>query len=123
MKKINIADLKEETWTTPKGKFAAAFKGVSEALGRKRDLTDLAERHAFDLEICRIPAGKLNYPYHMHSAQWELYHVMAGRGKVRHQDGMTPIEEGDAFIFGPGEAHQIMNDGEDDLVVYVIADN
>ena len=45
----------------------------------------------------------------MHSAQWELYHVVSGRGKVRHSDGLTPIEEGDAFIFGPGEAHTLIN--------------
>jgi hypothetical protein len=37
--------------------------------------------------------------------------------------GVTPIESGDAFIFQPGEAHQIINDGDRDLIVYVIADN
>lgn len=123
MKKINIAAVKEETWRSPKGKFATAFKGVSEALGRKPDSTNLAERHPFDLEICRVPAGKIAYPYHMHSAQWELYHVVSGKGKMRHSAGETAIEQGDAFIFGPGEAHQMINDTEEDLIVYVIADN
>jgi uncharacterized cupin superfamily protein len=36
---------------------------------------------------------------------------------------MTPIEPGDAFIFKPGEAHQIVNDGDADLVFYIVADN
>ena len=30
---------------------------------------------------------------------------------------------GDAFIFGPGEAHQLFNDGSEDLIICVIADN
>ena len=30
---------------------------------------------------------------------------------------------GDAFLFGPGEAHQIINRGTEELSYYVIADN
>jgi len=28
-----------------------------------------------------------------------------------------------AFIFGPGEAHQLFNDGSEDLMICVVADN
>ena len=42
---------------------------------------------------------------------------------MRHQDGTTAVEAGDAFVFKPGEPHQFFNDSEADLVVYVIADN
>ena len=79
--------------------------------------TDLNERYPFDVEICPIPPGKTPYPCHSHSAPWELYHVIPGRGIVRHQDGTTAIEVGDAFIFKPGEPHQITNDGEQDLSI------
>ena len=96
---------------------------MSEALGRKPLSTDLLERHPFDIEILRIPAGKTPYPYHSHSAQWEFYHVISGTGAVRHQDGTTPIESGDAFIFKPGQPHQLINDAVEDLVLYVVADN
>ena len=123
MRKINIKDIAEDSWTSPKGKFAGFGKSVSIALGRKESSTDLQERHPFDLEILRLAPGQTPYPYHLHSAQWELYHVVSGRGVVRHKDGTTPIEAGDAFIFGPDEPHQITNDGAKDLVVYVIADN
>jgi uncharacterized cupin superfamily protein len=61
--------------------------------------------------------------YHAHAAQWEFYHVISGTGTVRHAEGTTPIEPGDAFIFLPGEPHQLINDGSVELVVYVIADN
>ncbi len=123
MRKINTKDLAELTWSSPKGKFVGAGKEISEELGRKPQSTDLKERHPFDVEILRIPPGKTPYPYHSHSAQWEFYHVISGKGVVRHKDGTTAIETGDAFIFPPDEPHQLINDSAADLVVYVVADN
>lgn len=123
MKKVNTTRMAEFHWASPKGKFAGAGKEISEELGRNPQSTDLLERHPFDVEICRIPPGKTPYPYHSHSAQWEFYHVISGTGKVRHKDGTTPIEPGDAFIFKPGEPHQLINDGAQDLILYVVADN
>jgi uncharacterized cupin superfamily protein len=123
MRKINTKDIAEESWSSPKGKFAGASREISEALGRNPLSTDLRERHPFDVEICRIAPGQTPYPYHSHSAQWEFYHVISGKGIVRHVGGTTPIEAGDAFIFEPGQPHQMTNDGSEDLVLYVVADN
>lgn len=123
MKKVSTNSIPELTWTSPKGKFAGAGKQVSEALGRDPFSTDLLQRHPFDVEILRIAPGQTPYPYHSHSAQWEFYHVLSGSGQVRHQEGTTPIEPGDAFLFKPGEPHQLINDGAADLVVCVVADN
>ena len=123
MRKINIKDIPEDSWTSPKGKFAGFGKSISIALGRKDDSTDLQDRHPFDLELVRVAPGQTPYVYHSHSAQWEMYHVISGKGIVRHEEGTTPIEPGDAFIFKPGEPHQLTNNGSEDLIVYVIADN
>lgn len=123
MKKVNTNDIEELAWTSPKGKFAGFGKQVSEALGRDPRSTDMMQRHPFDVEILRVAPGKSPYIYHSHSMQWEFYHVISGRGLVRHQDGTTAIGAGDAFIFKPNEPHQLINDGEEDLVVYVVADN
>ena len=123
MLKINTNQLAEESWSSPKRKFVGSGKQVSEALGRKPRSTDLHERHPFDIEILRIPPGKAAYPYHSHSAQWEFYHVISGRGLARHREGTTSIEPGDAFMFQPGQPHQLINDGTVDLVLYVVADN
>jgi mannose-6-phosphate isomerase-like protein (cupin superfamily) len=109
MRKVNTINMQELSWSSPKGKFVGAGKQVSEELGRKPQSMELNERHPFDIEICRVPPGKTPYPYHSHSAQWEFYHVIAGSGEVRHKDGTTPVETGDAFIFKPGEPHQITN--------------
>ncbi len=42
---------------------------------------------------------------------------------MRHEGGTNEVSSGDAFLFGPGEAHQICNDGQADLIYYVVADN
>lgn len=123
MLKVNTNQLAEETWASPKGKFTGAGKQVSEALGRNPRSTDVMERHPFDVEIARIPPGKAPYPYHLHSAQWEFYHVISGHGEVRHEGGVTPVVPGDAFLFKPNEPHQITNTGTEDLILYVVADN
>jgi uncharacterized cupin superfamily protein len=123
MRKVNTNKMKEVSWSSPKGKFVGAGKEISEELGRKPKSTDLTERHPFDVEIVRIPPGKTPYPFHSHSAQWEFYHVVSGRGMARDKNGNTLIEPGDAFIFGPGEPHQLLNDSTEDLIVYVVADN
>src|SRR3984957_8348555 len=116
MDKINTAKMAEVTWSSPKGKFTGAGKEISEELGRKPGSMDLNERHPFDVEICRIAPGNTPYPYHSHSIQWEFYHVISGRGLLRHDEGTTEIQEGDAFLFKPGEAHQLINNGTQDLL-------
>jgi uncharacterized cupin superfamily protein len=123
MRKVNSKDIVEEPWSSPKGKFGGASKEISVALGRKPESMDLNERHPFDVEICRVSPNKINWPYHSHSSQWEFFNVISGQGMVRHADGTTRIEPGDAFIFQPGEPHQITNDGSEDLVFYIVADN
>ena len=130
MHKVNVSEIKEEPWQSPKGKYEVSFKGISEALGRgraresgHRASADAKDLHPFDLEWSRMPPGKPNFPFHSHSAQWEMYLIVSGKASVRHKDGTTEVGEGDAFIFGPDEPHQIINSGEDDLVYYVIADN
>ncbi len=123
MRKINSNDIEELSWTSPKKKFVGAGKDLSEALGWDPQSADAKARHPFAVEILRIAPGQIPYPYHLHSAQWEFYHVISGQGLARDESGKTPITTGDAFIYGPGEAHQLINDGSEDLVVYVIADN
>ena len=123
MRKINTNDLAENIFTSPGGRFSSADKNISEALGREPTSTDLNKRHPFDVEICRILPGTAMCPYHSHSAQWEFYHVLSGRGSVRHEQGTDAIVPGDAFLFEPGQAHQLINDGSEDLLLYIVADN
>ncbi len=123
MKKVNLNEIEEAERKSPKGKYHKYVKDISIALGRDRESLDLAKRHPFDLALVRIPKGKSYCPYHLHGAETEMYLVVSGRGMVRDESGTTEVEAGDAFLFGPGAAHQLSNEGEEDFVYYVIADN
>jgi uncharacterized cupin superfamily protein len=123
MRKINLKDVPEEERKSPTGKFHKFVKNVSVALGREPESLDLIKRQPFDLALVRMPKGKSYCPYHSHSAESELYLVIAGRGSIRDKDGKTEVGPGDAFFFAPGEAHQLSTAGDEDFVYYVIADN
>jgi uncharacterized cupin superfamily protein len=123
MRKVNLQDIAEVERKSPKGKFRRTMKNISVALGREPESLDLSKRHPFDLTLVRIPKGKTLCPYHAHAAESELYLVVSGRGSVRDKDGTTEVGPGDAFLFQPGEAHQLSNAGTEDFVYYVIADN
>ena len=123
MRKVNLKDIPEKERKSPKGKFGRTFKNISVALGRELESLDLSKRHPFDLAFVRILKGKFLCPYHAHAAESELYLVISGRGSVRDKDAITEVEPGDAFLFQPGEAHQLSNAGDEDFVYYVIADN
>ena len=123
MRKVNLNDIAEEERKSPKGKYHKFVKDISIALGREKESLDLAKRHPFDLALVRIPKGKSYCPYHGHSAETELYLVVAGRGKVRDRTGTAEVTAGDSFFFSPGEAHQLSATDEEDFVYYVIADN
>jgi uncharacterized cupin superfamily protein len=123
MRKMNLKDLEEYSWSSPKGKFNGFGKGLSEGLGRDPASTDLKTRHPFDVEFTRLAPGQTPYPYHSHSAQWEFYYVLSGSGVVRHREGTTEITTGDSFIFQPDEPHQFTNKGTEDLLFLVVADN
>jgi uncharacterized cupin superfamily protein len=123
MHKVNANEIQERKRQSPNGKFGRVSKDISIALGRDPESFDLRKRHPFDLALIRIPKGKALCPYHSHSAESELYLVMSGKGSIRDKEGTTIVTAGDAFFFGPGEAHQLANAGEEDFVYYVIADN
>ena len=123
MKKINVRDIAESFSSSPKGRFARGVKDVSVALGRKPDSLDLRERQPFDVQICRIPPGKSRCPFHLHTSQFEFFQVLSGSGSIRHKDGLMSVVPGDAFQFAPGEPHQLINDGAEDFVLLIVADN
>ena len=123
MRKVNLKDIEWQERQSPKGKFGRKIKEISVALGRDSQSLDLAKRHPFDLALVSIPKGKSLCPYHSHSSESELYLVVSGHGTIRDKDGRTEVGPSDAFFFGPGEAHQLSNAGDEDFVYYVIADN
>ncbi len=123
MQKVNLAAIPETEDQSPKGKYHSYYKGISEALGRDISSMDLTKRHPFDVEWNLLPPGATHCPYHFHTAQWEFYLVLSGTGTIRDEAGLTEVNAGDAFLFKPGEAHQLSNRGPVDFVYLLVADN
>ena len=120
------AKLTEIPWSeqrSPQGRFHIFRRHISHALGAPRDAGVTGGGHPFDVELSRLPPGATNFPYHAHAAQWELYLIVSGTGDLRTGGAVMVIRAGDTFVCSPGEPHQIMNSGSEDLLYYVVADN
>lgn len=123
MNKINLAEVPIVERKSPKGKFRLLRQHVSRTLSGVNGLEKFAQKQPFDVEFVRLPPRAVNWPFHSHSAQWEFYFIVSGRGQVRTEDGIFDVGEGDCFVHPPGESHQLTNTGATELVYYVIADN
>lgn len=122
-RKLHPDDLAWEEWASPKGKFRGFSKELSIALGAKRNTPTGLGGHPFDLELSRLRPGECGCPLHSHAAQWELFLLLEGRGTVRTGDGPQTAGPGDVVLHPPGEAHQLTNTGDTDLVFLLVADN
>ncbi len=107
---------------SPTGKFCVHHKHLSLALGGLKDVGTAGGGHPFDLELIRVPPGASNWPFHAHAAQWELFIVLGGRGQARTAEGVVAFGAGDCLLFPPGEAHQLTNTGDVDLLYYIVTD-
>ena len=123
MKKINLGTVTEDECKSPKGRFRLFSQDISAAMRQGNGEKSRAMPWPFEVELVRLPPRAVNWPYHSHSAQWEFYMIITGRGQVRTPAGLTDVREGDHILHPPGEAHQLINTGATDLVYYVIADN
>ena len=122
MNRINLAEVPIEERRSPKGRFHLLSQDISRALAGANGLGKHGQQ-PFEVELVRLPSHATNWPLHSHSAQWEFYLIVSGRGQVRATSGVFDVREGDCFIHPPGEAHQLTNSGAADLVYYVIGDN
>jgi uncharacterized cupin superfamily protein len=123
MKKINLATVPLDETQSPKGRFRLFSQDISAAIRAGNGDRSRTAPCPFEVELVRLPPRAVNWPYHAHSAQWEFYMVVSGRGQVRTPTGKVEVREGDCFVHPPGEAHQLTNTGATDLIYYVIADN
>jgi uncharacterized cupin superfamily protein len=123
-RKLHLDDVPWETWSSPKKNFGGSSKELSIALGAKRNTPTGLGGHPFDLELSRLAPGQRVCPFHMHSAQWELFWITAGTATVRADTARHTFTVGDVVLHPPGEAHEILNaSATDPLEFLLIADN
>lgn len=123
---MNRVQLSALPWTeqkSPGGKFRSSAQNISLALGGIRNVGAWGGGHPFDVQIRRVPAGAAVCPFHLHVAQWETFLVRRGTGTVRTATARHAVRPGDVFVQPPGHAHQLINTGDSELEVLIVADN
>ncbi len=123
MLKVNVADIEEHYFGSPKGKYEVHRRHVRPGMGGEQGGSGSHGDHPFDVELSRMRPGMRNYPLHGHAAAWEYYIILSGSGVYRTEGAEEEIREGDHIMSPPGEAHQVINTGDVDLEFYVIATN
>ena len=123
MPKVNVDDIEVEYFGSPKGTYEVYRRHARPGLGGEGDRAGKHADHPFDVEHGRMRHGMRNYPLHGHAAAWEYYIILSGSGVYRTEEGEQAMREGDHIMSPPGEAHQLINDGDVDLEFYVIATN
>lgn len=68
--------------------------------------------------LYRVPTGARPWPRHYHFANEEAVYVLAGRGTMVIGEERLPLRTGDYVALPTGEAHahQVVNDGSEDLL-------
>ena len=110
---INIADA--QTYSETSGEhFACTMTELASVLPAK----------AIGANITRVPPGKAAFPYHHHYANEEHFFVLSGTGVLRLGDEIYDVKPNDYIVNppgGPGRAHQLINNGKEDLVYLAIS--
>jgi uncharacterized cupin superfamily protein len=89
-------------------KFAGRAARIGSAIGAKK----------LGCQYQVLSPGKAGYPRHAHHANEEMFVILSGNGAYRVGDQTYPIRAGDIIAAPPGDAstaHQIFNDGAEDL--------
>lgn len=110
---VNIADvaLEEESHGA---RFAVRRGEVGEALG----LTVLG------CMLHVVPPGKTAFPYHRHHARDEMFFIVSGEGEYRIGETRLAVRAGDCLgAPAGGNAHQIINTGETELLYLGLSNN
>jgi quercetin dioxygenase-like cupin family protein len=75
----------------------------------------------FTIRRFTVEPGGYTY-YHTHDFEHEIY-ILKGAGIARSGSGETPIAPESVLLVSPNEIHQILNNGNDDLIFLCIVPN
>lgn len=74
--------------------------------------------------VFEIPPHKVNYPYHYHLNNEEVFYIISGQGILETPEGETKIGPGDIVHcpIGDNGAHRLINTSESENLVYFECD-
>lgn len=90
----------------------------------KRPLGVLFGLTHFGVNLTRLAPGGISALRHAHRTQDEFVYILSGHPTLLTNAGATPLEPGmcAGFAAGNGDAHQLRNDGSEDVVYLEIGD-
>ena len=82
----------------------------------------LAKIHADDLNriVKSIYAPGVSTGYHCHDTTSEIIFILSGSCKVLHDGTEEHLSTGDCHYCKKGQSHAVINDGDEDLVMYAV---
>jgi uncharacterized cupin superfamily protein len=91
---------------------------------RKQPLGDLFGLKNFGVNRTQLAPGAISALRHAHSAQDEFIYILQGSPVLITDDGETPLQPGmcAGFRAGTGNAHHLVNRGQDTVVYLEIGD-
>jgi len=112
LRRINRDDARWRTWGGPEKYDTEAFE-IGDVIGARQ----------LGYRLTRIPPGNASAPSHWHTAEEELFVVLAGRATLVTPSGTEPLRAGDyvAFMTEPHGTHKIVNDSDEPCEILMIA--
>ncbi|MFI5324129.1 MAG: cupin domain-containing protein [Thermodesulfobacteriota bacterium] len=99
-------------------KFSHPWNPKSEIMGARLGVKTGLKRTG--VNIAAIPPGKESFVYHSHTFEEEWIYVLSGKGVAEIDGKEYDVGPGDFMGFpNPGVAHNLRNDGKEDLVYLV----
>jgi uncharacterized cupin superfamily protein len=98
---------------------------ASRMVGReKRQLGDLFGLKNFGVNLTRLAPNAISALRHAHAKQDEFVYILQGRPTLQTDDGRTLLSPGmcAGFMAGTGNAHNLRNETEEDVVYLEIGD-
>jgi len=91
---------------------------------QKRVLGDVFGLTNFGVNLTRLPRGAMSALRHAHTRQDELVYILEGEATLVTDAGETRLRPGmcAGFKAGTGDAHQLVNRGERDVVFIEVGD-
>ncbi len=82
----------------------------------------VAKIHADDLNriVKSVYAPGVSTGYHLHDTSSEIIFILSGSCKVLHDGIEERLNTGDCHYCKKGQSHAVINDGNEDLVMYAV---
>ena len=90
------------------------FKGGEGALTAR----SYADEHNRILHATLAPGSSIGW--HVHDTSSEIIYILSGEGKLLEQQGESRLSAGMCHYCPKGCGHSILNDGEEDLVLFAV---